>query len=163
SHGRQILASMGIYLFSPQILEDALRDEKMVDFGHHIIPAAIERFKVFAYPFDDYWEDIGTIKAFFRANLDLAAEQPRFNLFDRQAPVFTHPRFLPASRIQDCRVRSSIISEGCMISGAAIEQSVVGIRSVIGEGTMLRKVLMMGADWYERPRREQRVHFGIGS
>lgn len=161
--GTQILASMGIYLFNPSVLEELLRDEKMVDFGHHIIPRAIEGFKVFAYPFDDYWEDIGTIRAFFQANLDLTGERPRFNLFDRQAPIFTHPRFLPASRIQDCQVRSSIVSEGCIISGATIEQSVIGIRSVIGKGTVLRRTLVMGADFYERPRKRQNIRLGIGA
>ncbi|HEV8131938.1 MAG TPA: glucose-1-phosphate adenylyltransferase [Acidobacteriota bacterium] len=160
---KEVLASMGIYLFNPSVLRDLLRDEKMVDFGRDIIPSAIKRLKVFAYPFDDYWEDIGTIKAFFQANLDLAGSHPRFNLFDRQVPIFTLPRFLPASRVENCRISNSIISEGCIISGTSIDESVVGIRSVIGDGTVLSRTLLMGADYYERPRRRHNIRIGIGA
>ncbi|MBI4454847.1 MAG: glucose-1-phosphate adenylyltransferase [Acidobacteria bacterium] len=160
--GKSILASMGIYLFEQSILDQLLRDSKMVDFGHDIIPSAIGSFRAFAYPFDGYWEDIGTIKSFFQAHLDLTEDIPCFDLFDTKAPIFTHPRFLPPSRIHSCKVLRSIISDGCIVSGSSIEQSVLGVRSVIAEGANLRRTLLMGADYYERPDRHTKIRMGIG-
>lgn len=159
---RPLLASMGIYMFRTEILVEVLKDETKIDFGHHIIPSALPVHKVYGYVFDGYWEDIGTIGAFYRANLELAKPQPSFNLFDADFPIYTHPRFLPASRIEDCRIQQSIISEGCSIQQSEITGSVIGIRSVIRENTRLVNTLMMGADFYEEDS-EDRMPLGVGN
>src|SRR5207253_4573798 len=129
------LASMGIYVFKYERLEALLKeDPTWIDFGKHVIPAAINSVHVQAHMFDSYWEDIGTISAFYRANLDLTSKIPKFNLFDAEAPVFTRARYLPPSKIEESQIQDSIISDGCIISGAAITNSVVGLRSRIAKG-----------------------------
>jgi glucose-1-phosphate adenylyltransferase len=158
---RPLLASMGIYLFHTDILVDVLKDETKLDFGRDIIPAALTKYKVDGYIFNGYWEDIGTIGAFYRANLDLAAPCPKFNFYDSQAPIYTHPRFLPASRMESCRVLNSIISEGCSIREAKITNSVIGIRTVIDRKAEISESLVMGADAYET--RSTGVPVGIGA
>lgn len=142
------LASMGIYLFSRDVLLRLLENTQ-TDFGKHIIPAAIESHKVHAHVFQGYWEDIGTIRAFFDANLDLVAELPRFNFFDMVAPVFTRPRFLPASKINGAQINHAIVSDGCIINNCTINTSIVGIRSHILEGCVLNRTISMGCDYYE--------------
>ena len=147
---RPFLASMGIYVFKYDRLEELLaEDANWVDFGKHVIPAAIARGKVQAYVFDGYWEDIGTISAFYKANLDLTSKIPKFNLFDAEAPVYTRARFLPPSKIEESEIRDSIMSEGCIIDGARITNSVVGVRSRISKGVQIDVSLMMGADYYQ--------------
>ena len=147
---RPFLASMGIYVFKYDRLEQLLaQDVSWVDFGREIIPAAITRGHVHAYVFDQYWEDIGTISAFYRANLDLTSKIPKFNLFDAEAPVYTRARYLPPSKIEDSHVDDSIISDGCIITGAMITASVVGLRSRISKGVKLEASFMMGADYYQ--------------
>src|SRR5215475_1794327 len=146
---RPYLASMGIYLFKARVLTDLLADASMIDFGYQVIPRAIEKYDVYGYLFDDYWEDLGTVEAFYRANMDLTGSDPHFDFHDMTAPIYTRPRFLPSSRISHCEIRDSIIAEGSILQGARIINSVVGIRSQIGENVSLERVMMMGADFYE--------------
>lgn len=138
-------ASMGIYVFKREVLMDCL-DNEFADFGKNIIPAAIERYKVQAYIFQGYWEDIGTISAFFEANLNLSDPDPKFSFNEPGAPVYTHARFLPASVIRSTRIDRSLVCDGCVIEKASIEHSIIGIRSVIKADTVLKDVIMMGAD-----------------
>jgi glucose-1-phosphate adenylyltransferase len=147
---RPYLASMGIYVFKYDRLEQLLKeDTSWVDFGREIIPATIRTGNVQAYLFDGYWEDIGTIGAFYRANLDLTTKIPKFNLFDAEAPVYTRARYLPPSKIEATIINDSIISDGCIINGAKITNSVVGVRSRISKGVQLEAAYMMGADYYQ--------------
>ena len=142
------LGSMGIYLFNRDVLFQAL-DNDLADFGKHIIPQAIQNQRVFSYVFQGYWEDIGTIRSFFDANLDLTSELPRFNFFDMTAPIYTRPRFLPASKINGASIDHAIISEGCIISHCHISNSVVGVRSLVDIGSHITRTVIMGADYYE--------------
>ena len=147
---RPFLASMGIYVFKYDRLEQLLaQDPEGLDFGKEIIPAAIRSGHVQAHMFDGYWEDIGTIGAFYRANLDLTSKIPKFNLFDAEAPVYTRARYLPPSKIEDTQIDDSIVSDGCIINGARITNSVVGLRSRISKGVQLEASYMMGADYYQ--------------
>lgn len=147
---RPFLASMGIYLFKYDKLERLLTEDRdAVDFGKEVIPAAIKSENVQAYLFDGYWEDIGTIGAFYRANLDLTSKIPKFNLFDAEAPVFTRARYLPPSKIEETEINDSIISDGCIITGAKVSNSVIGLRSRISKGAQIDSSFMMGADFYQ--------------
>ncbi len=147
---RPYLASMGIYVFKyPQLEQLLAEDASWVDFGREIIPGAIKTRNVQAFLFNGYWEDIGTISAFYRANLDLTSKIPKFNLFDAEAPVFTRARYLPPSKIEESQIRDSIVSEGCIITGAAITNSVVGLRSRISKGVLIDSSFLMGADYYQ--------------
>lgn len=147
---RPFLASMGIYVFKYDRLEQLLRDDPSgVDFGREIIPSAISGGNVHAFVFDGYWEDIGTISAFYRANLDLTSRIPKFNLFDAEAPVFTRARYLPPSKIEESQIRDSILSDGCIITGAAITASIVGLRSRISKNVVIDSSFLMGADHYQ--------------
>jgi glucose-1-phosphate adenylyltransferase len=141
-------ASMGIYVFNRQTLVRAL-DNQHVDFGKHVIPEMLAKGRVYAFIFDGYWEDIGTIRSFFEANLTLTDTVPPFNFFDTRAPIYTHARFLPASKINGAMVKQAIISDGCIITDAHIERSIIGIRSYISEGTTVRNSVIMGADFYD--------------
>lgn len=146
--GEFYLASMGIYVFNRDILVRLLEGSD-ADFGKHIIPNAIGKFGVFSYVFQGYWEDIGTIGSFFNANLDLASELPRFNFFDMAAPIFSRPRFLPASKVNGAEIDHAVISDGCIINRATIANSIIGIRSVVGAGSSLHRVVHLGCDYYE--------------
>jgi glucose-1-phosphate adenylyltransferase len=147
---RPYLASMGIYVFKYDQLERLLKEDlKWVDFGREIIPAAINTGHVEAFMFDGYWEDIGTIGAFYRANLDLTAKIPKFNLFDAEAPVYTRARYLPPSKIENTEIDDSIVSDGCIINGAKIKNCVVGLRSRISKGVQIDSSFIMGADYYQ--------------
>ena len=143
-----LVASMGIYVFNREILRKALDNDKP-DFGKHIIPDAISRSRVFSYIFQGYWEDVGTIKSFFEANLALCSPIPAFNLFDREAPIYTHARFLPASKILESSIRHAMIADGCIILKSHIEHSIVGVRSFIGSDCEIRDTIIMGCDFYE--------------
>jgi len=143
------LASMGIYLFGRKALEDALAQEKHIDFGRHVIPAMLSRSRVQAYVHDGYWEDVGTIRSYYEANLALTAPQPPFNFYDARFPIFTHPRFLAPTKVQGCRIDNALIADGSFIGGADIERSVIGIRSRIESGVKIRRSLVLGADLYE--------------
>ena len=147
--GRTLLASMGIYIFNLEVLNDVLKETNKSDFGKDIIPEVIKKRRVFAYFFDGYWEDIGTIKSFYEANLKLASLSPSFNLYDEKAPIYTNPLFLPGSIINACKITQSIISDGCVINNAEIHNSVIGSRSIIGENAIIKDSIIMGADYYE--------------
>ena len=143
------LASMGIYVFDSDVLRDELADIDKTDFGKEVIPEAIARRKVVAYPFHDYWRDIGTIGAFYEANLELVRKDPEFNLYQGDWPFYTRSRSLPPSRIVESEIRDSLVVEGATITGATIENSIVGIRAKVGEGSYLKDTILMGSDFYE--------------
>jgi glucose-1-phosphate adenylyltransferase len=140
--------SMGIYVFNRNILIECLNND-LDDFGKHIIPSSLQIYKVMTYIFQGYWEDIGTVRAFFEANLALTDTLPPYNFFDRSAPIYTHPRFLPASKINAATIRHAIVGDGCIISDAHIDRAVIGIRSIIKSGATIRNSVIMGADYYE--------------
>jgi glucose-1-phosphate adenylyltransferase len=145
-------ASMGIYVFDREVLDDALAGHE-VDFGKHIIPRLIESRLVYAFQHEGYWEDIGTIRAFYEANLDLCEPLPQFNFYDASSPIFTHARYLPATKIIKSQIERSILADGCIINDAHIDRSVVGVRSRIQAGATIRNSLVMGADFYDSPDR----------
>jgi glucose-1-phosphate adenylyltransferase len=151
SQGRQFLASMGIYLFNRQALFDLLAAQpQATDFGKHIFPASIQTHRVQAHLFDGYWEDLGTVKAYHEANLALASDQPPFDFHSPEGVIYTHMRYLPASRICDASLSQCLISDGCVIdAGTRIERCVVGIRSRIGRNVTLRDTVIIGADRFE--------------
>jgi glucose-1-phosphate adenylyltransferase len=146
--GELFLASMGIYVFNRDIIRQVL-DNTLTDFGKHIIPNAIQNLRVFSFVFQGYWEDIGTIRAFFDANLDVTNELPRFNFFDMAAPIFSRPRFLPASKINGAQIDHAVISDGCILNRAVITHSIIGLRTIVGSGTVLNRVIVLGSDYYE--------------
>lgn len=150
--GRTHLASMGVYLFNQDILQDLLERTDFEDFGREVIPFAIQQKKVYGYFFNGYWEDIGTIRSFFDVHLDLTQPLPKFNFYDEEKPVYTHARFLPGSKILDSRVHNSILCEGSIIDRSEIIHSIIGIRSRIGENSILDRTVMMGADFFESRR-----------
>ena len=141
-------ASMGIYVFNRRVLIESLENQ-LVDFGKHIIPASIKDRHVSAFIFKGYWEDIGTIRAFYKANLDLTDLVPEYSFFEPDSPIYTHPRFLPGSKINGATLRQAIISDGCIISDAHLERTLLGIRSVIQSGATIRNSIVMGADYFE--------------
>lgn len=147
--GRTHLASMGIYLFNCRVLKELLENNSFGDFGREVIPYAIKRKNVYAYFFDGYWEDIGTIRSFFDANIDLTRPLPRFNLYDETRPIFTHPRFLPGSKIIDSEIVNSILCEGSIINKSRIRECMIGIRTKIQEGASLNHSILMGANYFE--------------
>ncbi|MBM4466823.1 MAG: glucose-1-phosphate adenylyltransferase [Chloroflexi bacterium] len=165
---RPYLASMGVYVFRMDVLVRLLEESNGDDFGRHIIPAAIESVRVYAFPFDGYWEDIGTISTFYQANLALTRPDPPFDFYDPHLPIYTRARFLPPSRVDGCRMERVVVAEGCWLYDADIEECIIGLRSVVRPGARLRQVVMMGADYYEdddekaENRRLGRPHVGIG-
>ncbi len=166
--GRPYLASMGIYIFNRETLRDCLDGNDGKDFGKNILPAAIGSKKVSAFIHDGYWEDIGTIGAFYRANLDLLAAEPKFDFGLGTAPIYTRARFLPGTVLEQCEVVRAIVSDGCTISKSVLDHSVIGIRSRIGENCQIRRSILMGADYFETPaqrkenERRKRPDIGIG-
>lgn len=165
ARNRSYLGSMGVYLFRLDALREALtRDSGVVDFAREVIPQAMKSGRVGAYLYDGYWEDIGTIRSFYEAHMDLVAIQPKFNLFDAAFPLYTHPRFLPGSKVNMGNVRRSILNAGCIIDRATITDSIIGIRSVIGDGARIERSLILGADRYEpAPRKGSGApRIGIG-
>jgi glucose-1-phosphate adenylyltransferase len=147
--GPGYLASMGIYVFRREILEEAVSNPQLVDFGRHVIPHAVPRQRVQAHVYRGYWEDVGTISSYFQANLALCQPIPPFDFYDGSRPVYTHPRFLPASKLEQCTVHNALISEGCLLQGADIDRAIIGIRSRIGKNARIRNSLLIGADSYE--------------
>ena len=145
---KRCLASMGIYVFSREALRRGL-DNNMKDFGKEVIPGLLGKSKLCSYIFEGYWEDIGTVRAFFEANLALAQPLPPFNFFDRSAPIYTHPRYLPASKINRCSIDHVVIGDGCLVTDSTLKHCVIGIRSVLGENSHLEDVVMMGSDYYQ--------------
>jgi glucose-1-phosphate adenylyltransferase len=149
AENRKYLASMGIYAFSKNFLVDLLNESDAADFGKELIPGSIDKYRVMAYVFDGYWEDIGTIRAFYEANLALTETAPKFNVYDVEKPIYTHPRNLPGSKLNNCNIHHSIIADGCILNGADIKHSIVGVRSRIGSGTTIKHSIIMGADYFE--------------
>jgi glucose-1-phosphate adenylyltransferase len=147
------IASMGIYVFDKQVLIDLLTQApERTDFGKEIIPAAAADHRVCAYLFKDYWEDIGTIESFYQANLALTEQPvPPFSFYDERAPIYTHSRYLPPTKLLDTRVIESMVGEGCILKECTVKRSVVGIRSRIETGCSIDNALLMGADYYESP------------
>lgn len=146
--GELFLASMGIYVFNRDVIHRVL-DNQLTDFGKDIIPGAIQNLRVFSSVFQGYWEDIGTIRSFFEANLDVTNELPRFNFFDMAAPIFSRPRFLPGSKINGAQIDHAVISDGCILNHAVITHSIVGLRSSVGAATVLNRTILLGSDYYE--------------
>ena len=166
-HGKDFLASMGIYIFSTRAMEEALNNE-LTDFGKEIIPQSLKKNKVCSYTYHGYWEDIGTIKSFFESSLNLASITPQFKLYDMEKPLYTHPRDLPPSKLNNCTMNNALASEGSIITSSAIRESIVGIRTIIENGAYLERVICMGANHYETDadREENRAlgrpNIGIG-
>jgi glucose-1-phosphate adenylyltransferase len=164
------IASMGIYVFKKEILVDLLKQNlEQTDFGKEIIPAAAKNHNVQAYLFNDYWEDIGTIEAFYKANLALTEQpQPPFSFYDEKAPIYTRSRYLPPSKMLNCQVSESMIGEGCLLKECRISHSVLGVRTRIESDCVIEDALIMGADFYEPFAERQsglqqgRVPVGIG-
>lgn len=146
----RFLASMGIYIFNTPVLLKLLEGEEK-DFGKDIIPAAIRHYSVHSWRFGGYWRDIGTVRAFWEANMELTEPLPPFNLYDAKAPLYTHMRFLPPSKINCCDLNRTLLSEGCIITGHRILSSIVGVRARVGEGSVVERTVIMGADYYDPP------------
>ncbi len=144
----QFLASMGIYVFNTKVLLELL-DNDAKDFGKNIIPAAIDHHAVYRYLFAGYWRDIGTVRSFWEANMELAEPLPEFNLYDKNAPIYTHMRYLPPSKINACDLNRALLSEGCIISCHRILRSLIGVRAKVGEGSVIEHTVMMGADYFD--------------
>ncbi len=151
SQGRNYLASMGIYIFNRQLLQDLLQNEyvEATDFGKEILPQSLGKYKVVSYQYNGYWTDIGNIYSFFEANLGLTKEIPDFNLFDNNNAIYTRARMLPPAKISGTTLEKTIIAEGCIINASRIENSVIGIRTRIGSGTTIVSSYLMGIDFYE--------------
>jgi glucose-1-phosphate adenylyltransferase len=158
--GRPYLASMGIYLFKKQALIDCL-DNDLIDFGSHVIPAAVGKCKIHAHFFDGYWRDIGTIRAFFDAHMDMVGPDPPFDWYDLDWPFYTHPRYLPGSRLRGCRFNDTLLAGGAMIHESTLDRSVIGIRTTMNKATV-RRTLIMGAEDDPPPSPPGAPEVGIG-
>ena len=159
--GRPYLASMGIYIFRREILRGCLSETQGQDFGKDVLPEAIRSKKVSAYVYEGYWEDIGTIGAFYRANLDLLAPMPKFDFGLSSAPIYTRARFLPGSVVENSQVIRAIVSDGCVIQKSVLDDAVVGIRQRIGSECKIRRSILMGADYFETPsQRDENARVG---
>jgi glucose-1-phosphate adenylyltransferase len=160
---RPLLGSMGIYMFKTKVLNDLLTYHlRHDDFGGEIIPQAINSHEVFGFDFDGYWEDIGTIQSFYETNLKLTSSNPPFNFYDTKSPIYTHARFLPGSVVEDSDLKDVLIAEGCRVRKAQITHSIVGIRSQIAEGTVIKDSILMGADYYAAEKKRGMIPIGIG-
>jgi glucose-1-phosphate adenylyltransferase len=166
SPDRPFVASMGVYVFSRDVLLEVINQEGATDFGRQIIPAALGRYRVNAHLFRGYWADVGTVSSFYDANIMLTKPGAPFKFYDPRRPVFTHARFLPGARFSDCRVKDAVVAEGCFLDRATIEESVVGIRTNIQNGAIIRRSVLLGADYYEAddnvPARGDNPRLGIG-
>ncbi len=168
SEKNEYLASMGIYIFNAQVMNDLLKGNTATDFGKEVIPDVIKTQKVAAYVFDGFWEDIGTIKAFYDINIDLASVTPSFNFYNEEMPIYTHRRHLPATKVNFCNISCSLTSEGSIITNAYIVNSIIGVRTLIESGASLDGVYCMGASYYETPEekaenaRKKIPNIGIG-
>ncbi|MEL6223689.1 MAG: glucose-1-phosphate adenylyltransferase [Cyanobacteria bacterium J06627_8] len=153
------IASMGIYVFKKEVLIDLLkRNLEQTDFGKEVIPHAAKDHNIQAYLFDGYWEDIGTIEAFYNANLALTKQpRPPFSFYNEKAPIYTRPRFLPPSKLLDCQITESIVGDGCILKNCQVHHSVLGVRSRVSEGSVIRDSMLMGADFYEKFEAKQSV------
>jgi glucose-1-phosphate adenylyltransferase len=167
--GRTHLASMGVYLFNREVLKELLEGTDFEDFGRDVIPFSIERKKVYGYFFDGYWQDIGTLRSFYEANIALTKPLPEFNFYNEEAPIFSRARFLPGSKIISSEVHNSVLCEGSIINRSKISHSIIGIRSRIGENSVIERSVLMGADFFETVEEISQndkagiPHIGIGS
>ncbi len=165
---KQFLASMGIYIFNAETMHQVL-DNDAIDFGKEIIPNTITTKSVHTYLFDQYWEDIGTIRSFYECNLNIASVLPKFNFYDERRPIYTHRRDLPPTKIHKCTVENSVVCEGSIMDSATIIESLVGIRAIIGQGVVLEGVYHMGASFYETDKdrmenkRLKQPNMGVGN
>jgi glucose-1-phosphate adenylyltransferase len=163
---KPFVASLGIYVFSREVLFEVLEQDDSTDFGRGIIPHALNHYEVQAHLFRGYWADVGTIQSFYDANVMLTRSDAPFSFYDPRRPIYTRPRFLPGARLVDCRVSGAIIAEGCDIDRCTIENSVIGIRANIRPGTRITRSVLVGADFYEAddeaPARGDRPRLGIG-
>ena len=166
SQKRNHLASMGIYIFNRELLEKLMNEKDTVDFGKEIIPQNIDKHKTLSYQFEGYWTDIGNIDSFFEANLKLTDDVPEFNLYSDNQQIYTRARILPTTKVSGTKLNKAVIAEGCIIHAAEIERSVIGIRSRIGKGSVIKNTYMMGCDayqpWEELSSNEGNVPMGIG-
>ncbi|KVV15268.1 glucose-1-phosphate adenylyltransferase [Flavobacterium sp. TAB 87] len=149
SQGKKYLASMGIYIFNRQLLQEIMADQGTKDFGKEIIPQAVDKHKILSYQYEGYWTDIGNIDSFFEANIGLTDDIPQFNLFDNDNKIFTRPRLLPPSKFRNSLISQSLISDGSIINAREIKKSIIGIRARIGEGTIIENCYVMGNDFYQ--------------
>jgi glucose-1-phosphate adenylyltransferase len=156
------LASMGIYVFRTGVLKELLVGSSTVDFGREVIPQALPAYNVYAWPYDGYWTDIGTIPSFHQANLDLTQPLPPLNLYDPDLRIYTHPRFLPGTKINECFVQYAVLGEGSILSASRITDSIIGIRSVVRPGSIVERTVMMGADAWENEPPDGLPRMGIG-
>jgi len=163
---RPFVASMGVYVFSRDVLLDVIEQEDAADFGRQIIPAALGRYRVNAHLFRGYWADVGTVASFYEANIMLTRPGAPFKFYDPRCPIYTHARFLPGARLTDCIARDAIVAEGCFLDRSTVEQSVVGIRTNIQSGATIRRSVLLGADFCEAdddaPARGENPRLGIG-
>jgi glucose-1-phosphate adenylyltransferase len=163
---KPFIASMGVYIFSRDVLLDLLAASNAKDFGREVIPGALGKYQVNAYLFRGYWADVGTVESFYQANIMLTRAGASFNFYDPHRPIYTHPRFLPGSRLSECRVRDAIIAEGCYLDRCSVEDSIVGIRTTVQQGATIRRSVLLGADYYEAdddaPARGDAPRLGIG-
>jgi glucose-1-phosphate adenylyltransferase len=157
------LASMGIYIFKPEVLRELLVGTTTVDFGREVIPQALSNYRVLAFPHNGYWTDIGTIPSFHQANLDLTLPLPPLNMYDPEFRIFTHPRFLPGTKVTECFVQCSILSEGSILSGSRVTDSIVGVRAVVRAGSVIERSVIMGeSSWESLPADSTLLPLGIG-
>ncbi len=166
SHGRDLLASMGLYIFDKDLMVDLLENSLHSDFGKEVFPEAINTHKVQLHLFDGYWEDIGTIRSFYEANLSLASKNPPFDIRNRHSPIYSRPRFLPPTIMGNATIRESLIADGCFIGdNVTIENSVIGLRTVIGDNVTIKNSVVMGADFIEMrgSARDGKLPLGIGA
>jgi glucose-1-phosphate adenylyltransferase len=163
---KPFVASMGVYVFSRDVLLDILQSNSHKDFGRQVIPASLDQYRVNAFLYRGYWADVGTVDSFYRANIMLTQRDAPFRFYDPSRPIFTHPRFLPGSRLNDCVVKDAIIADGCYIEQGLIEESVIGIRSHVRQGATIRRSVLLGADFYgaddDAPARDDGPKLGVG-
>lgn len=158
---KEFLGSMGIYLFKRQALFDLLQQDHREDFGKHIIPTKVSQGSVAAYLYEGYWEDIGTIRSYFQANLALTASQPPFNCYDERNPILSHPSLLPPPKVSQTQLKDTIICEGCIVDAESISSSILGPRTVIKRGTIVRNSYIMGHDFYTPPKFTKHLPFPL--
>ena len=155
------LASMGVYVFKSKVLKEVLAGQE-ADFGREIIPKSIDKYNVCGYVFKGYWQDIGTIRSFFEASIDLTRPHPQFNFFEPHAVIFTRARFLPPNKILGAQLENVLLADGCILNEAKIRNSVIGVRSVVGKDTAIKDSVVMGNDYYETENIRSHVGLGIG-
>ena len=163
---KPFVASMGIYLFSRDVLLEVIKQDNATDFGRGVIPHALDHYRVHAHLFRGYWADVGTVASFYDANIMLTRHDAPFSFYDSLRPIYTHPRFLPGSRLSDCAITNGIIAEGCNLNRCVVEQSIIGIRTNVQPGARISRSVLLGADFYETddlaPARGTNPRVGIG-